>query len=292
MKLKQCSCIILILSTALLLTLIHLNHPLPSPMLYIRSRDSHVTTLSAEVHWELYQYQTLRKQCEEGGYNSSVWVTNTSDSDVNIVQVLVLSHVLTRLSCVRSKVVLRPPEFRQHGLEVLERSGFEFRVVENSEVLAELRGFEGFDKVVFIDSTIFPVLSLDGIFDMISENTTVVSSSSPNASKLMGLVPGSPPPRDVTTYHVVSRDYPRLAVDLTEVEGPPVWEWDGKPTRQEAGLVDAPLVGTTQLYRFWWKMLYESLEGCDGWHWWHESQVYKKFLHSDPLRDFRAVDIY
>ena len=73
----------------------------------------------------------------------------------------------------------------------------------------------------------------------------------------------------------------------------PVWEWQSKPTRQQAEKIDKPLASLEDLYEFWWVMLYEGLERAESWHWWHyESTVYWKFLHSDPVRDFRAVDIY
>ena len=72
-----------------------------------------------------------------------------------------------------------------------------------------------------------------------------------------------------------------------------VWEWHGKPTRQQAELIDKPFYSLEDLYSMWWKMLYEGLERGKLWHWWHyESDVYRRFLHSDPVRDFRAVDIY
>ena len=224
----------------------------------------------------------------------------------------------------------------KEGRDVLTRAGFFVKSVPtlncNSSRRVEVIQMWGdveFDKVVFIDPTLFPLLAVDEIFDSVSPGSISTPHCHPPSvlqhclnPSLVAFQPStalhfklldkfqlsSCPSLDTVLWDVFvhsnkwnklsysynvkeTRYFPMKIFDMGGASRlGPVWKWSEKPTRQEADTTR--LSNVQDIYRLWWNVLYHSLEELDLWFWWHDSDVYKKFLHSDPLRDYSAVDIW
>ena len=301
---------------------------------------------AANMEYQLYSLQARYKteECLRRNNISSTlrytWLTLVYD-ELSTVQALVLGQMLDRLSCVSTKLVIVSDELASNCRDALTLAGFIVRSVPKLNCKTSRQGLENlvqmwktveFDKIVFIEPTLFPLQNVDEIFDSVSPNMIASPYCSPPGvvhpcfnPSLLAFQPNSdlysnlyqqfqsssscPSLVSVLwdkfvytnmwtklsySYNVKEkRHYPLKVFDLAgdSVLGS-VWEWHGKPTRQEAAKLDASLSDIRDIYRLWWKVLYQSLEENKLWFWWHDSALYRKFLHSDPLRDYRAVDIW
>ena len=321
-----------------------------SELVLSEPRGSLERKLAAETEYELYKYETSfqNSRCSvSNSVSSSVsgklaWLTLVRDDDLSVVQAVVLSHMLGKLSCVTEKLAMLHntsdgvrDSLRKAGFKIIKLPDLSCDGLNSDHVILGAWNLTQYDKIVYLDTATFPVMSVDSLFDTIQ----LGKISSPYRSgpgvvdisfsgRMFGFKPQTDTYnrllkefknrrqyecQDVTSflwyfftkneswvklsygYNVRNdRYFPMKSYNFAEVSRLGyVWEWEGKPTRQQAEKMDKPLFNLEDLYAFWWKMLYEGLEEAELWHWWHyESDIYRKFLHSDPVRDFRAVDIY
>ena len=337
-----------------LFVLVWLNHPnLPSHLYHYLSLSfseltvSHTdSSSSAQDRYTLHLFQTKYREKECEGLEDSgrsVWVTSAFSED-DVVKAVVLGRAIDKLSCYRTKVVVIGDEVSKDDRAALGKAGYSVEVVPNlscsgskewhSHSTLQVFNLTRFEKIIYLSGNMFPVLSLDHMFDLIKPDTIYSPRCSPTGvfdpcftPELFGIVPNSPLLSDLlslwqtfsyfscpdlpTLLHyqfayqnswvslpyiyntrATLPDYPARVYHFPPRDQLPPWEWQGKPTRKEAASLSGSFASHLDVYRLWWKYHYEGLEKAGLWHWWHGTQVYKRFLHSDPLRDFRAVDIW
>jgi len=292
--------------------------------------------ISWEMEYRLHEMDMMffREKCkiENGGKEPYAWLTAMLNDNYAIGAIL-LGHMLNKLSCYNKMIVLVSDGVSQSSRDALKKVGFEVRLVEALDCnwMDRQKGmkernlglpgtfmrfhawnYTQYEKIIYLDSDVLPVVSVDEIFSMETEFTASYCARPGivdpcfNAGILMfkptynhynglmklwaDLSKGKECPNDqVLLWHYYADNdmwtplpyaynvrrylyHPLKIYHFACCLTKKPWQVKNRPTREEAKRFKGPFKEPWDMVTLWWKYFYEALDEYKIRDWYDEVQ--------------------